>query len=213
MRGVLIHGEIRYCILPMSSTEKESHIPGGPPIERARCDKEGRLLTATGSPMPQTSGFKETDLWIQDERLVTIKDWPVYPFAQSLFSLPPAIVDEVFANTNVARQKNSPDAIVTVNWQGIVLRKSFRIAELGVGVAAWPPRVIPDWKNFFLMLAPGSQALIEQRGAALFEEREPCVYGFGDVAGGPPIEAEMRLIGGRMGAFCRMAVPPRWISF
>jgi len=63
-----------------------------------------------------------------------------------------------------------------------------------------------------LMFAPGNQALIEQGGLALFEDREPCVYGF-NPKGGAIVEAETRLIGGRMGAFCRMAVPPRWISF
>ena len=214
MRGVFTHGGTHYCILPKSSADTESHIPGGPPIGKAARDDGKRLLTVTKTPIPNTFAFKEEDLWIPEERLVSIKGWPVYPFAQSLFTLPAAVVDEIFASTNIVRKDNSPDAIVTVNWHGVPLTRHFKVAELGVGIAAWPPRVIPDWDNFFLMFAPGNQALINQGGAALFEEREPCVYGFADGQGDTAIvEAETRLIGSRMGAFCRMAVPPRWISF
>src|SRR3954470_12396701 len=142
MPGVFTHDGIQYCILPIASAETESHILGGPPIGKAARDEDGRLLTVTKKPIPNTFGFKEKDLWIPEERLVSIKGWPVYPFAQSLFTLPAAIVDEIFANTNIVRKDSSPDAIVTVNWQGVRLTRHFKVAELGVGIAAWPPRVI-----------------------------------------------------------------------
>ena len=213
MAGILKHAGLRYFIV-RKHQPSTGFYEADVPFKQAEAEK-GLLTSPTGSPILDAVVVLESDLWIKSDKIVTIKGWPVFPFWHALFRLPPLLVDTVIANTDVEWTERSSKAIVRVSWDGISLERSFALGPLGVGVAVWPPRVIPEWRDFFLMFAPGSQALLERAGAALFEEREPCVYGFEQSDKDVPtiVEAEARLIGGRMGSFCRIPVPPRWISF
>lgn len=214
MPGTLTHNGVRYCLFPSNSDSNEEYFPGTGPIRSARTDTAGQVRAPVGHSIPKTQAFREADLWIQSESMVTIKGWPAYPFSQGIFQLPAPLVDKLFSATTISRQGSGPDVQVAVNWDGLVIRKSFKIAELGAGVSAWPPRIIPDWSHFFLMFAPGERALIDRK-RSLFSDLEPCAYGLENDAQGRAtvVAADTRLAGSNMGAFCRLGVPPRWLSF
>jgi hypothetical protein len=213
-RGVLSHQGVRYCILPRDLPNAEGTYYKDGPLLATPTDAQGRLIDVRGARISDRVAvpFAEGDLWVASDQLVTVKDWPVYPFSPRLFDLPLAVVEQVFDCTTVWREGSRAD--VEIDWGGIRLARSFTLGQLGVGIAVWPPRVLPDWQHFFFLFAPGTAELVETKRVPLFAEREPVVYGIApEAAGGRLVAGELKLVRDGGAAFCRLAVPPRWLGF
>lgn len=208
-RGVLEHDATRYCIVPEARLEGTYWEHG--PTFREPLDKTGtRMRDPAGRTVANAVPVFERDIWVAGP-LITVKDWPVYPLGQAAMRLPPAVVERIIASTTITRSRTSPSARVQINWNDVVLTRDYTVAELVVGVAAWPPRVIPEWRQFYVLFGPGTAEIAEKRGAAIFTEREPTVCGYDEM--GQMVAGDTRVIGGGMGAICRSTVPPRWIFF
>lgn len=212
MTGVIVHEGVRYCIIPDVRATEGFYWDGGPSL-RSPLDKDGNLVDPAGRRVTSAVPVLEKDLWTASNKLVTLQDWPVYPFSSRIFELPPAVVDRIIMQTTVTPTKGTPNSRAKVGWEGIILNRDFVVAQLGVGLEVWPPRVIPEWTQFFFLFAPGTQKLFEQ-GTVFFDDREPIVYGYKEGSSRPTVvQGDTRLIQGRKGAFCRIMTAPRWIVF
>lgn len=150
--------------------DSEEMFPGGPRFKYAERTEDGLLkdgMYPSQPPFDNVFLLHEDELWIPGDTLRTISNgrsdgtWRVYPFRLALAKkLGPQLLAEILESTRIAipRPGTSEPLTAQLNWRGVALSRSYgQLLTMPVGIAVWPPRIVKDWKNFYVLVAPGSE--------------------------------------------------------
>jgi hypothetical protein len=205
--GVLADKNVRYHLVPATASRS---------VGRA-----GYILSADHThfldpskhPIPNAIPILEKDFWAPSDTLYTIDQWLCYPINFGLFSkLPLSLIETLIRNTSTNWKPGKGRATYQVDWDGLTITKEYKVAEMGLGVAIWPPRALKRWRQFFLLFAPGAKETAKAtpfRESATSAKIEPIVY---SIQSGQPVAGDTAIVYGEKVAMSRSIEVPRFIA-
>jgi len=210
--GVISAGTTRYCLIPedRSKVQDLALFQGGPSARSFDWDRSTReVKTPVGNRVPGSKVIQESEIWTPGNLLVAIgqgqgKSLPVCPLSLGFLAQPAELLADVLSLLSVDMANDK--AVFHLNWDGIFCRKEYTVVMLPVGVAVWPPREVPGWSPYFLLLGPGTK---ETQAPPPFKRFAPVAYGQG--GGGQP--GERRIYEANYLAMIRTEGAPRLVGF
>lgn len=178
-----------------------------------------KFIDVGGVPVQGAVPVFEREVWTDTKLLYTVQGFPCYPINQALFKkLPGELIDLVIQRMATNWRTQQPEASFQINWGGVLITRKYQVAEFSLGVAAWPRRVIPEWKSFYFMFSTGTPELVSQQvktfARPLDADRsaiEPSILYLG--RDGELLRGETAVSNDDVQAVCRSETVPRAIGF